>query len=188
MIDWSAQHCGVHQAPHDEAARLMPDLAHRFILPPKKDQEPASPPESSRARVATCDRCRAPRAIGRYCFRHCNSSRAAPWVLSSEGQQLVAYPATESTIERRRSRPLTRHAALRLILAGVITRAVFLHRGRKRLLRYLERHGIRAVHVEGGKLVQVYRFGFDTPCELQVTRCLVEVRCALTAQTDQTTD
>ena len=120
-----------------------------------------APLNGSRARVATCDRCRAPRAIGRYCFRHCNSSRVAPWVLSSEGQQLVAYPETESTLERRRSRLVTRHAALRLILKGVIVRAVFLHRGRKRLLRYLERHGIRAVHVEGGKLVQVYRFEID---------------------------
>lgn len=26
MIDWSKQHCGVHQAPYEEMIRLMPDL------------------------------------------------------------------------------------------------------------------------------------------------------------------
>lgn len=26
MIDWSQQHCGVHQAPIEQAKRLMPDL------------------------------------------------------------------------------------------------------------------------------------------------------------------
>lgn len=125
-------------------------------------QEPVSPPEkSSRARVEACARCRAPRAIGIHCFRHCNAKRTGAWVLSSEGKQLVAFPEWESSTERRRFRPVTRRAALRLILKGVIVQAIFLHRGRKRLLRYLERHGIRAVHTEGGKLVQVYRFDVD---------------------------
>jgi hypothetical protein len=27
MIDWSAQHCGVHQAPASELLKLMPDLS-----------------------------------------------------------------------------------------------------------------------------------------------------------------
>lgn len=70
----------------------------------------------------------------------------------------MTFPERESSITRRKFRPITRRAALRLILEGTIARAIFLNRGRKRLLRYLERHGIRTTLEGGGKLLQVYRF------------------------------
>lgn len=38
-IDWSAQHCGVHQAPAEQVFRLMPDLACVLdTFPDKADQ------------------------------------------------------------------------------------------------------------------------------------------------------
>jgi len=39
MIDWSKQHCGVHQAPYSEVVKLMPDLEETVSAFPDKHDE-----------------------------------------------------------------------------------------------------------------------------------------------------
>jgi len=39
MIDWSKQHCGVHQAPYSEVVKSMPDLEEIVSAFPDKHEE-----------------------------------------------------------------------------------------------------------------------------------------------------
>lgn len=111
--------------------------------------------------------CGAPAAVGDRCWYHWGSrgtrGTKPPWTLTATADVLAAHPAHEHPREphvRRQSRELSRWAAKELIRRGIITRAVFLASTTRpdRLLRSLEREGIRVEPEGHSELVRAYRF------------------------------
>jgi len=131
-----------------------------------------SPSSPSRARGGVCHaqartrgrRCAAPVAVGTVCWRHGAAALKAPWTVTTTGAELVAFSDRGDRESRRQALPIRPWAAVELARRGVITRGLFLGatKGSARLLRRLDRVGVRVVRAGGSGLVAAYRFEAPT--------------------------
>ncbi len=103
--------------------------------------------------------CEAPAAVGSRCWVHGAATIAPPWTLTTTGDSLAIFRASEEADARRRPSRVQRWAAIELARRGVITGALFFAPGRgfARILRRISRAGVRVIP-EGGGLVARYRF------------------------------
>lgn len=85
------------------------------------------------------------------------------WTITDSCAGTRVWPTREDTPRRRRPRYAQKWAAIQLILRGVITRGVFFGSSGERLLRRIERAGVKVVPVRVGSLVRVVMFEAPGP-------------------------
>jgi hypothetical protein len=96
--------------------------------------------------------------VGTCCWRHGSAGLLGTWTLTSSEAGTFLVPEREPA-RKREPKPAQKWAVVELVKRGVVRTGIFFgSRGHQRLLRRIEREGVKVIPVRVGALVRVVMF------------------------------